>query len=359
MAQDSAVVEQGKRKKLGGLVEPRGNGRWGYNIMVNGNRLTDTCGTRADALKAMAVARAAAVNERLGRDYGIGKLKTVSCQTFFDTQYSQWMHTNRSKVTARNDGFLLARFLKVYGGHALNAITKAEFEDYKAGRKGAGRTDATVAYELRRLASFFEQAVEYKHLRENPMDRVDVPTPEKRDYRLLKPEEEQCFWDALPTDTARSLFRFTLYAGLRRQEALGLRVKDVNLDKAVLQISQKKVKGAIKTLELIPLAVDILKAIIPAGAAPDALVFSTRDGKQIAGHTWAEWFAVARKHCKLDGLRPHDLRHSVGTRLAEAGYSIALIAQVLGHAQGSRATLGYIHAGKAGEGRNALASVFA
>jgi integrase len=44
-------------------------------------------------------------------------------------------------------------------------------------------------------------------------------------------------------------------------------------------------------------------------------------------HTWGEWFAAAREHRKLDGLRAHELRHTLGTRLANAGAPIAVIGQ--------------------------------
>ena len=48
-----------------------------------------------------------------------------------------------------------------------------------------------------------------------------------------------------------------------------------------------------------------------------------------------DWFTgwdAARRACKLKGLRPHDLSHSVGQRLEDDGVGEATIAELLGRA---------------------------
>ena len=42
-------------------------------------------------------------------------------------------------------------------------------------------------------------------------------------------------------------------------------------------------------------------------------------------------FAAVCREAKIVGLRWHDLRHTFGTRLGEAGFSEAVIAELMGH----------------------------
>lgn len=54
-------------------------------------------------------------------------------------------------------------------------------------------------------------------------------------------------------------------------------------------------------------------------------------------------FASACEDAGIVGLRWHDLRHTFGTRMAEAGYSEATIAELMGHCD-TKTTRRYTHA---------------
>jgi integrase len=59
----------------------------------------------------------------------------------------------------------------------------------------------------------------------------------------------------------------------------------------------------------------------------------------------------------LKGLRPHDLRHSIGQRLEDQGFGEATIAKVLGHAPRGT-TAGYSSHAKPERIKAALSAVF-
>jgi integrase len=54
-------------------------------------------------------------------------------------------------------------------------------------------------------------------------------------------------------------------------------------------------------------------------------------------------FRAALRGAKIEGFRFHDLRHTAGTRMADAGVPITAIADILGHAD-VRTTMRYAHA---------------
>lgn len=53
---------------------------------------------------------------------------------------------------------------------------------------------------------------------------------------------------------------------------------------------------------------------------------------------WKKWC----KKAKVENFRFHDLRHTVGTRLAEKGVPVAVIKEVLAHSD-IQTTMRYIH----------------
>jgi len=338
-----------------GLVQ-RGD-KWGYDFVHRGQRHTATIGAKQAALDALAALRGKLLDARLSQDYGIVRRgrNGQSVEQFFRGEYTTWQAANRSATTCKGDAWVLARFCSTYGARALDRITETDIESYKASRTAVKKS--TLCYDLVRLSAFFKHAVETGHIARNPVDRVEKPKPEQRIYRLLEPAEEQCFFEAIKNPTARALFRVTFLTGLRRSEALGLRVGQVRLDRQEIALVQPKT-GEAKTLFLLPEAVEILKNTIPADAKPDAFVFQSH-GHPIGRTSWNNHFRRARKHCTLTGFRPHDLRHTIGTRLADAGAPLAVIGQALGHRPPYRSTLTYVQHAKRADVRAALARVFA
>ncbi|MGH9761858.1 MAG: tyrosine-type recombinase/integrase, partial [Blastocatellia bacterium] len=65
-------------------------------------------------------------------------------------------------------------------------------------------------------------------------------------------------------------------------------------------------------------------------------------------------FAAACKEAEIEGLRFHDLRHSAGTRMADAGVPLPAVAAVLGH-RDIKTTSRYAHATEESKRRAVMA----
>jgi integrase len=123
-------------------------------------------------------------------------------------------------------------------------------------------------------------------------------------------------------------------------EGVALRWKDVDLRCGFVTIYQEKTKRA-KTLPLSAEARRILE-MQPRGL-PEALVFP-----RPSGGPWehAKLWRTFKLALALSGgrgeLRIHDLRHTAGSWLGQAGFSEAVISEVLGHSRAG-VTAGYVH----------------
>ncbi len=116
------------------------------------------------------------------------------------------------------------------------------------------------------------------------------------------------------------ILRLMSDAGLRRQEVVDLRVR--NVSKKALHIRGKGGKD-----RTVPLTEELAAALEPfcAGRSPGDSVLGVGDGVI---------YRVGKKYAMLAGkpeMKPHDLRHAFATRLDEKGVDIRITQELLGH----------------------------
>ncbi len=167
-------------------------------------------------------------------------------------------------------------------------------------------------------------------------------------------EQLGAFLDAVSDDRLYPLFHLIAYRGLRRGEAVGLRWRDVDLDRGALRVSQQvvqlgwttqtsdpKTDAGARTLPLDVNTIAVLKrwreqqqldwqALDDAPLQPN-LVFTREDG---AGLHPGEVSARFRRLVKAAGLPPirlHDLRHTSASLALAAGVPMKVVSDLLGH----------------------------
>jgi integrase len=141
-----------------------------------------------------------------------------------------------------------------------------------------------------------------------------------------------------------------LYLGLRPSEAIGLKWKHINWVKQTVTISEslsrsesgkadgyarqtKTTKtGQDRTLELRPTLFTMLQGRYGIGQSPDALIFTSLEGKAIDDSKFCKgpWKAIL-KDAGISYRVPYAARHSLGSHLIESGASIPQAAEVLGN----------------------------
>ena len=163
--------------------------------------------------------------------------------------------------------------------------------------------------------------------------------------RFLTPEELGRLGRALDAAPAERLasrhgaaaIRLLVLTGCRRNEILGLRWEDVDVDAGELRLRDTKT-GA-RVVPLTPSAAEVLEGLPRVSGNP--WVFPGKKRGTHQRNINDAWERI-RKSAGLDGVRLHDLRHSFASRALAMGESLSMIGKLLGHTQ-VQTTARYAH----------------
>jgi integrase len=209
------------------------------------------------------------------------------------------------------------------------------------------------------LSSMFTQACRWGWRDSNPAQWAEPPAIPNTAPVVPTPEEVRALIDAAEQSQRPEYARAILVAattGLRRAELCGLRVRDLDLERGLLEVSSSVavLKGRVvkeiptKNRRIRTIAIDDLtSAILRAQVAmvrdranfgrvavvADAFVFTdAADGSE----PWkpdavSKFFARLRKRINLDHLDFHYLRKFMETYGQEMGFSVTQVAMRAGH----------------------------
>jgi len=220
---------------------------------------------------------------------------------------------------------------------------------YVAELSAAGAAPATTARKLAALRALFASLRERGVVAQNPADLVSTPRRAAPLPRVLSAKDAARLLDAIPSRTPlelrdRAIFELAYACGLRAEEIVSLRVRDIDHDG-----EQLRVEGKGRKTRVVPVGEPAMAAVRaylerargllqrdPANAAQAA--FLSKTGRSLSTSDvrrrlalWSARAGAAGAH-SLDGISPHALRHSFATHLLDGGADLRTIQELLGHA---------------------------
>jgi integrase/recombinase XerD len=247
----------------------------------------------------------------------------------------------------RSDLLQFGRFLEARGLTAISAGA-ADVSDFLSdlaagdGNGRAGASPATVHRKAACLRSF------YRHLRRegvrdsDPTASISGPRRGQRMPKVLNRDEVGRLLaqprGAEPTALRdRALLELMYACGLRASEAIGLDVRDVDLDAGVLRARGKGSKD--RVVPVGRAALDAVRVYIARGrpgllrGRPEAKLFVNFRGEPL---TRQGLYKIVRRHASTAGLTdrmsPHTLRHTFASHLLAGGCDLRSVQEMLGHA---------------------------
>jgi integrase len=224
--------------------------------------------------------------------------------------------------------------VRTWVGHQSRQLTK----------RGKPTSAKTIANAHGLLSQALAGAVEAGHITTNEAHAVALPSGTREEMVFLSHSEFARLLHATP-ERWRPLVVTLAGTGMRWGEATALRWGDVDLDADVPEITVTRAwKRGPTTRELgapktgrsrrrISLPPEVVEALRPLRAAPDAYVFTGPRG----GHVHHQAFhpRVWRPAVEASGIgkrpRIHDLRHSHASWLLAAGVPLNVLQRRLGH----------------------------
>jgi integrase len=217
-------------------------------------------------------------------------------------------------------------------GLSVNGSTRFE---------GKGLSASRVIQAHRVISQVLSFAVKAKHLPANPADGVELPRKRDGERRYLTHEQLQRL--AVASGRLRTLVLVLGYCGLRFGEAAALRIGDVDLPARRIRVQRSVtavtgrglVEGDPKNHDArtvpVPKFLAPLIATEIGNRAEGELLFPSRRGGYLRVGEVRWVFDPAARSVGVDGLTPHELRHTCASLAIAAGANVKVLQTLLGH----------------------------
>jgi integrase len=231
------------------------------------------------------------------------------------------------------------------------------FKNGRQDRRAGGLSVKTIKKIGVVLKQTLNEAVFNEQIMRNPADSVRLPKQDKSEFKgvFMTGEEANKLLQAFAGHELQALIYVTLYYGLRRSEAVGLRWRSVDFDNNTIKIEHVVVKNieieykdrtkTVTSMRTYPLLDDVRelflklkeqqaenRKIFKKEYKESDYIFKWQDGRLYRPDYVSNGFQRVLKKYGLKRIRFHDLRHSTASILYDKGWSLKDIQDWLGHA---------------------------
>lgn len=252
----------------------------------------------------------------------------------------------KPKTVVSYESLLRTRILPRWGDVPLSRIGRGEVVAWVADMRAGGLSASRTRQAFHLLKSMLDDAVSDGRMARNPATGVELPRLPQVERRYLTHAQVAALAEACGPDGIVVLVLG--YTGLRWGELAALRVGRVDLDRGRLGIveSVTEINGRLEwgvpkshAGRSVPVPRSLWEDLRAscAGKQPSDLVFTTARGTALrVGNFRRRTFNSAASRIGVDGLTPHELRHTAASLAISAGASVKAVQAMLGH---SSATL--------------------
>jgi len=281
--------------------------------------------------------------------------------------------TLRTKSYESYEGLLRVHLVPRLGHIKLNKLTPEHINGAWAKMLKAGHSPAIIGHCHARLSKALHDATRRNLIANNPMQFVAKPKIETKEIRPLSSEKDDTGSSEIDRvlEVAKDteylpIIHTALHTGMRRNELLGLRWKDINLDEAILHLSRSihrsgqvttyhspKTKSGSRPIDLTPSSALFLRKqwelqkgdglIYNYKVTKESPVFIRRTGEPLLPETVTHAFKKLVTSIGIADVWFHDLRHTHATVMLLQGVHPKVVQERLGHSKMSTTMDLYSH----------------
>jgi site-specific recombinase XerD len=207
-----------------------------------------------------------------------------------------------------------------------------------------GAAPLTLRRKYACLASWFGFLQDMGHAQGNPARRLPLPKVAQPVPVFLTEELAQRLIAAADKPWSKAMVVLLLSTGIRRSEAVGITLDDLDLENRQLLIHGKGDKE--RMVPLTEQVVGTIQAYLPHRVKTTSrhLFVSAYAGRPLAGRVVNRMLNNVIRKAGLEGqgITPHKLRHTFATHLIRNGVDVRTVQELLGHAD-LQTTARYLH----------------
>jgi len=281
----------------------------------------------------------------------------ITLGDFLDRFLRDWVPLHLAARSVESYVGSLAHVRRHLGGRRLQALRPADLAALYATLARSGLAPSTIKRIHAIVHRALGQAKLWGLLRDNPAETAKPPTAKDQELEILQPDRARSLLAKLQGGPLYLLASLALASGMRRNEMLGLRWRDVDMDAGRLTVEQAleqtaehgiRVKGpktrhGRRTISLPPHIVAALSShwraqqeqrlALGIGKAPaESTVLATFDGKLMSPNAITKAWPRAMDEIGMSEITLHSLRHTHASMLIASGMDILTISRRLGHA---------------------------
>jgi len=279
-------------------------------------------------------------------------------KALYSSFMADWLKDKQTKVKRRTletyTGLVNNHILPFIGNIELSKLTPRHIQDLYNKLFETGRlSDENIQKVHTIINDSLNKAVSWEMIAKNVASVVDRPKARKKEMEVWEVDEAHSFLKAAEKDRYYIAFLLALTTGMRQGEILGLRWKDVDLEKGILSITQTlshdgkelqvgaKTNSGNRTVSIDAETIRELKLIhkrckaenleaVPGMYQDNDLVVCTSVGTPVTPRNLMRTFYRLIEKAGVKKIRFHDLRHTHATMLLKANVNPKIVSERMG-----------------------------
>jgi integrase len=270
---------------------------------------------------------------------------------------NDWFKSKKNSISIQTantyEAYLKNRIIPYIGNVQLAQLSPILLQNFVNELKEEGLASSSIKKIYSIIKGALDYAVNMELLPSNPITKIQLPKDSKKEIVVWDVPEIQSFQKAACLDRLYPAFYLAITTGMRRGEILGVRWKDVDLEKGMLNVRQTlskdgrqflpgaKTSAGIRSIKLSNDTIVLLKkqktvvAKEKLSYGPEYedndLIICTSKGTPINPENLKRTFQRLIKEANVPSIRLHDLRHTHATMLLASGVNAKVISERLGH----------------------------
>lgn len=227
----------------------------------------------------------------------------------------QWFKVYKSKDVENNERCIRLHIFGNLPNKPIKELTSIDIQTMLNNIKS--KRQAQYSYQI--MGQVVRYAINDDLITKNIMLNVKKPTHVTKLGTALSAKEQCLFLDKIVGNEYENIFKFYLYTGVRRSEALHIKWEDIDYENELIAVHGTKTAGSER---VIPLFASVKQLLATMEQYEDKYIFAFLEQ------------SITRKFKEImPNHKLHDLRHTFAYNANKAGISLKFIQVWLGHSK--------------------------